>query len=118
MNTNHCDRPEIGSVDDLRLGFGLDILDRMEGIRGDVALVGVPGVLSVIEALIASDELLDRESLVRKAKALCRPDMSDTVEELVDFFEGDHPRRYLWSEVRGGYFRRIGDLGPYADFVN
>jgi hypothetical protein len=99
-----------------RLEFGKEVISRLEGIHNDIALVGVPAVLSLIEALIVSDRNLKRKDLIRRAQAFCRPDMADTVEHLVDEFEGSDPRRHLWFEDEQGYY---GELpGPFEDFPN
>lgn len=117
-NTNQMNIEYLKSnlASDIRLGFGKEMLSRVDGIRHDIAIVGVPAVISVIEALIAENEFLTRKSLVQQAQAFCRPDMRTTVEDLVDYFQGDNPRCHLWFEDQSGFFGPVP--GPHADFPN
>ena len=113
MNTDYL---KSHLVDDIRLTLGREMLSRIDGIRQDIAIIGVPAIISVIEALIASDEFLTREDVVRKVQALCRADMADTVEDLVDHFQGDDPRSHLWFEGPRGFYGPLP--GPFTDFPN
>jgi hypothetical protein len=103
------------NVTDWRLYLGREFLEQRDAIREGIALAGAPGVLSLFEALIASDEHLCRDDLLRTVHALCRTDMTDAVEELLDLFAGDDPRRHLWIEGKSGYYQL---LGPHDDFPN
>ena len=102
-------------IDEDRLRVGVEMLERLDAIRQDYALVGVSAVISLIQALIAGNSYLCRDELIRQAAFLCRADMGDTVIELVDHFAGDDPRRHLWAVV-DGFYRE--DAGPYHDFPN
>ena len=115
MSKNRYQSPIFSSVDQARLGFGVEMLQHLDGIRDQIALVGVPAVISLIEAIIADDHHLYREDLADKAKFLCRPDMADTVDDLITFFEGTDPRRHLWSNI-GGFYLPL--QGPFVDFPN
>jgi hypothetical protein len=92
------------------------MLERLDGIRQDIALIGVPAVISLLEALIRDDNHLYREDLVRNAALLCRFDMLDTIEDLVDHFEGTDPRRHMWTKGANGFYRPLE--GPFRDFPN
>lgn len=107
--------PIKSNCDEARLRVGVDILEHLYGAHHDVAMVGPSAIVSLLQALIADDEYLDREDLARKAKFLCRPDMADTVDDLISFFEGEDPRRHLWSG-RDGFYRPLN--GPFHDFPN
>lgn len=107
--------PSSHNVADWRLNIGRHALACREGIRHDLALAGAPGLLSLFETLVYSDQHLTRDDLLRTVHALCRPDMAEAAEELLDFFNGEDPRRHLWSEGDDGYYR---PLGPHEDFPN
>ena len=115
MTINTCPVHNSNNLDEFQLGFGVEVLDRLDKIRNDMAVFGVPGVLSLLQAVISSGDYLDRDDILRKATFLCHSNMWEAIEDLFDFFKGDDPRRHLWTEDRG-FYHSLNK--PCPDFSN
>ncbi|KRA82548.1 hypothetical protein [Altererythrobacter sp. Root672] len=103
MNTNNYLQANVREIGHYHERFGESILERMEAINADVEAAGIPGLLSLIEALIGGN-IRDREDILDHLSPLCRPFVYEAAEKLLDKFEGNDPWCHLWTANEGGYY--------------
>lgn len=117
MQTDDHFNPLPYEIDHCLFGLGKNVLLRMRSLRRDKAYgqerlvrlradirdFGVPGMISLISAMIGDKEY-DRSKLLRQGREICGQDMFCLFEEILDLFEGRRPCNDIWHRDESGYY--------------